>query len=137
MADLRAPTPSAAAELVIESQHQLEQRVETFRQRLTRAARYQLLMARQTLTQLAQHGAFARMSDLIGRRQQRLDELVFRLASAERRRLQEYRTRLDTASARVRARDLRRTLDVMRRDFEARSSTVRTACARRSTPSFR
>lgn len=127
VADLRAPTPSAAAELVIESQHQLEQRVETFRQRLARAARYQLLMARQTLTQLAQHGAFARMHDLIGRRQQRLDELVFRLASAERRRLQEYRTRLDTASARVRARDLRRTLDAMRRDLEARTSALASA----------
>jgi exodeoxyribonuclease VII large subunit len=127
VADLRAPTPSAAAELVIESQHQLEQRVETFRQRLARAARYQLLMSRQTLTQLAQHGAFARMHDLIGRRQQRLDELVFRLASAERRRLQEYRTRLDTASARVRARDLRRTLDAMRRDIEARMSALASA----------
>jgi exodeoxyribonuclease VII large subunit len=127
VADLRAPTPSAAAELVIESQHQLEQRVETFRQRLARAARYQLLMARQTLTQLAQHGAFARMHDLIGRRQQRLDELVFRLASAERRRLQEYRTRLDTASARLRARDLRRTLDAMRRDIEAHTSALASA----------
>jgi exodeoxyribonuclease VII large subunit len=127
VADLRAPTPSAAAELVIESQHQLEQRVETFRLRLARAARYQLLMARQTLTQLAQHGAFARMHDLIGRRQQRLDELVFRLASAERRRLQEYRTRLDTASARVRARDLRRTLEAMRRDLEAHTSALASA----------
>ncbi len=127
VADLRAPTPSAAAELVIESQHQLEQRVETFRQRLARAARYQLLMARQTLTQLAQHSAFARMHDLIGRRQQRLDELVFRLASAERRHLQEYRTRLDTASARVRARDLRRTLEAMRRDLEAHTSALASA----------
>ena len=127
VADLRAPTPSAAAELVIESQHQLEQRVETFRQRLARAARYQLLIARQTLTQLAQHGAFARMHDLIGRRQQRLDELVFRLASAERRHLQEYRTRLDTASARVRARDLRRTLEAMRRDIEAHTSALASA----------
>lgn len=127
VADLRAPTPSSAAELVIESQHQLEQSVATFRQRLARAARYQLLMARQTLTQLAHHGAFARMRELIGRRQQRLDELVFRLAAAERRHLQEYRRRLDTASARVRARDMRRTLDAMRRDIEARTSALASA----------
>jgi exodeoxyribonuclease VII large subunit len=135
VADLRAPTPSAAAELVIESQHQLEQRVETLRQRLARAARYQLLIAKQTLTQLAQHGAFARMHDLIGRRQQRLDELVFRMALAERRRLQEYRTRLETASARIRARDLRQTLDTMRRDIVTRTSALgsaaRSALARR------
>ncbi len=127
VADLRAPTPSAAAELVIESQHQLEQRVETLRQRLARAARYQLLMAKQTLTQLAQHGAFARMYDLIGRRQQRLDELLFRMASAERRRLQEYRRRLETASAQLRARDLRRTLDGMRRDIAAWTSALASA----------
>jgi exodeoxyribonuclease VII large subunit len=124
VADLRAPTPSAAAELVIESQHQLEQRVSTARQRLARAARYQLLIAKQTLTQLAQHGAFARMHDLIGRRQQRLDELVFRMASAERRRLQEYRTRLDAAALRVRARDMRLTLESMRRDIEGRTAVL-------------
>src|SRR5690242_14100562 len=46
VADLRAPTPSAAAELVIESQHQLDRQVSTLRQRLARAMRYQLLMAR-------------------------------------------------------------------------------------------
>jgi exodeoxyribonuclease VII large subunit len=127
VADLRAPTPSAAAELVIESQHQLEERVRTLRQRLARAARYQLLIARQTLTQLAQHGAFARMRELIGRRQQRLDELVFRLAGAERKRLQEYRSRLDVASARVRHHDLRRALAVMRRELVTRGSALASA----------
>ncbi len=127
VADLRAPTPSAAAELVIESQHELEQRVATLRQRLARAARYQLLMGKQALTQLAQHGAFARMHDLIGRRQQRLDELVFRLASAEGKRLQEYRSRLENAATRLRARDMRLTLAAMKRDLEGRSSALRSA----------
>src|ERR1700739_2694690 len=51
VADLRAPTPSAAAELVIESRHQLQERVAAFDQRLGRAARYRLLMARQVLTE--------------------------------------------------------------------------------------
>ena len=127
VADLRAPTPSAAAELVIESQQQLEERVRTLRQRLARAARYQVLIAKQTLTQLAQHGAFARMRDLIRRRQQRLDEMVFRLAAAERRRLQEYRTRLDVASARVRHHDIRRTLASMRRELGTRGSVLASA----------
>jgi exodeoxyribonuclease VII large subunit len=84
-------------------------------------------MARQTLAQLAHHGAFARMRDLIGRRQQRLDELVFRLAAAERRHLQDYRRRLDTAAARVRARDMRLTLEAMRRDIEARTAALASA----------
>ncbi len=119
VADLRAPTPSAAAELVIQSQNRLEEQVSGLRRRLQRAARYQLLMSRQRLTELAQHGAFVRMREAIGRRQQRLDELTHRLAEAHRRQLQRYRRRLDLASARVRAHDMRQRLSTMRRDLGA------------------
>src|SRR5256714_11096456 len=79
VADLRAPTPSAAAEMVIESKHQLADHLAHLRQRLARGARYRVLMAKQGLTELAQHGAFARMQDLIQRRAQRLAELRYRL----------------------------------------------------------
>ena len=127
VADLRAPTPSAAAELVIESQQQLEERVGGLRRRLARAARYQLLMTRQRLMQLAQHGAFARMRDLIGRRQQRLDELTYRLASGERQQLQGYRQRLEVASARLRLHDLRRVLGGMRREIESHTAALAAA----------
>src|SRR5437879_5570127 len=46
VADMRAPTPSAAAELVIESKHQLNERVAGLHIRLGRAIRYRLLTAR-------------------------------------------------------------------------------------------
>src|SRR5205823_3185732 len=52
VADLRAPTPSAAAELVIESRHRMEEQVGSLAQRLARATRYRLLVGRQTLTEL-------------------------------------------------------------------------------------
>ena len=119
VADLRAPTPSAAAELVIESAQRFEEHVTNLHTRLQRATRYQLLLLRQRLTQLAQHGAFARMQQALGRRSQRIDELVFRMAAAERGLLQAYRRRLDIASARVRAQDLRRVFGVMQRDLHA------------------
>src|SRR5579864_2035558 len=58
VADLRAPTPSAAAELVIRSRQEIEDHVAALRERLSRAMRYRLLIAKQTLTEAAQHGAF-------------------------------------------------------------------------------
>src|SRR4029077_19468218 len=49
VADLRAPTPSAAAELITGAQHRIAERVETLANRLERAARFQLMRARQKL----------------------------------------------------------------------------------------
>ena len=108
VADLRAPTPSAAAELVVRSKQELEEKVASTHLRLARAARYQVLRARQALTQLAQHGAFAGIRSLVQRRQQQLDDAVFRLAQAQRALLKNYRRRLDVGTARVRYYDLRR-----------------------------
>src|SRR5207344_92430 len=56
VADLRAPTPSAAAELVIRSRQEIEEQASALHERLSRAMRYRLLMGRQALTELAQHG---------------------------------------------------------------------------------
>src|SRR3954470_19204251 len=84
VADLRAPTPSAAAELVIESRHRLEEQVGALAQRLARATRYRLLMDRQTLTELAQHGAFARIRAMLAQRQQGGEGLTFDLVSQNR-----------------------------------------------------
>jgi exodeoxyribonuclease VII large subunit len=110
VADLRAPTPSAAAEMVIRSRQEIEEQAEGLRLRLARAVRYRLLMAKQTLTEAAQHGAFARMMDGINQRQQRLDDLNFRLEKAERRLIEQDRRRWERAAAAVRHYDVRRVL---------------------------
>jgi exodeoxyribonuclease VII large subunit len=119
VADLRAPTPSAAAELVIESKHQLAEHLSHLHQRLARAARYRLLMSKSQLSELAQHGAFARMEDVIKRRAQRLDDLVYRMAAIYQRQLREYHQRLDVAAARVRHFDFRRSLAITRTKMES------------------
>src|SRR5689334_14941613 len=75
VADLRAPTPSAAAELVIRSRQEIEDQLAGLRRRLEKAIRYRLLMGKQTLFDLARHGTFARVMDALHRRQQRLDDL--------------------------------------------------------------
>src|SRR5207237_10129514 len=82
VADLRAPTPSAAAELVIRSRQEIEEQAEGLRQRLARAVRYRLVIAKQTLMEAAQHGAFGRMMNGITQRQQQLDDLGLRLEHA-------------------------------------------------------
>lgn len=124
VADLRAPTPSAAAELVIRSRQEIEEQMEGLRARLAQAMRFHLLSARQSLTSLAQHGAFARMADLIYRREQRLDDLVHRLTQAERQNLEIQRRRFETLSAAVRHYDARRVLAGMKKDLTAQAAAL-------------
>ncbi len=120
VADLRAPTPSAAAELVIRSRQEVEEQAEGLRQRLARAMRYRILMGRQALTELAQHGAFGRMTDAINRRQQKLDDLKNRVDRAERQILEKQHRRLELAAAAVRHYDVRRMLAGIRKELDSR-----------------
>jgi exodeoxyribonuclease VII large subunit len=124
VADLRAPTPSAAAELVIRSRQEIEDQAEALRSRLARAVRYRLLMARQVLTKGAQHGAFARMMDGINRRQQRLDDLTYRLEKSQRKLIEQQRRRWERASAAVRHYDARRVLAGIRHDLAAQLTAI-------------
>jgi exodeoxyribonuclease VII large subunit len=124
VADLRAPTPSAAAELVIRSRQEVDEQLGGLQRRLEKAMRYHLLMARQNLTELAQHGAFARMMDLIHRREQRLDDLVNRLAHGQRDIFEKQRRRFELLSAAVRHYDVRRVLGGMKKDLAVRTTAI-------------
>lgn len=119
VADLRAPTPSAAAELVIRSRQEIEEQASTLHERLNRAMRYRLLMGRQALTQLSQHGAFARMMDLIRQRQQKLDDLTHRAELAERSLLVKSHRRWEVVSAAIRHYDLRLVLSGTRKELDS------------------
>jgi len=127
VADLRAATPSAAAELVIRSRVEVENQAEAVRKRLLRAMERRLLEARHALTERAQHGAFARMLDLIRQRQQKLDDLTYRLERGERQGLEQMRRRLEMASAAVRHYDLRRVLAGIRGGLEAATAAMAAA----------
>ena len=124
VADLRAPTPSAAAELVIRSRQEIEDHTAALYDRLNRAVRYRLLMGRQALTELAQHGAFARIMELIHQRQQTLDDLTHRMELAERQLLEQLRRRWETISAAVRHYDLRLVLSVMRKQIDGATAAL-------------
>jgi exodeoxyribonuclease VII large subunit len=124
VADLRAPTPSAAAELVIRSRQEIEDQANALHERLSRAMRYRLLMGRQALTELSQHGAFARMMELIRQRQQKLDDLTHRMEVAQRQLLQQAHRRWEAVAAAVRHYDLRLILSGMRRELASRTTSL-------------
>ena len=124
VADLRAPTPSAAAELVIRSREEIDENTTALHDRLVRAMRYRLLMGRQALTELSQHGAFARMMEVIRQRQQKLDDLAHRMELAERALLEKSRRQWETVSAAVRHYDVRLVLGGMRRELDGRTTAL-------------
>jgi len=126
VADLRAPTPSAAAELVIQSKQELADRLKMLRDRLRQAVNYRLLRAHNALARMTQHAAFVRMPDAIARRQQRVDDAVLRLEQAQRRNLGNLRRQHEALDARLRHQDMRVRLGAARRQLEQRTTELRT-----------
>jgi exodeoxyribonuclease VII large subunit len=127
VADLRAPTPSAAAELVIRSRQEIEGQAEDLYRRLDRAIRYRLLMARQELSERTQQGAFSRVMDGINRRQQRLDDAGFRLERTVRQLLERSYRRWEIASSSVRHYDARQRLAAIRQRLDTDTASLASA----------
>jgi exodeoxyribonuclease VII large subunit len=106
VADLRAPTPSSAAEMITAAQHRVEERVAALEGRMQRAIRYQMMLARQRYTRLSAAQVLDRVRDLAARRQQRLDELHRRMESAVLRHLRVPAARLAGIAARLERQNL-------------------------------
>ena len=123
VADLRAPTPSAAAELITEAQHKIAEHLASQLHRLERTARFQLLQARQRLSGLPISRAESRVSAVLYRLAQRLDEATGRLDSALAAQLRLFGNRIAVLAAAVLHHDPRRRLAHAREhlaDFRAR-----------------
>jgi exodeoxyribonuclease VII large subunit len=109
-ADLRAPTPSAAAELITEAQHKIAEHLANQSHRLDRAVRFQLLQARQRLTRLPVSRAESRVSTLLHRQAQRLDDLSFRQEAAVEDQLRQRQRQVADLAAAVLRHDPRQAL---------------------------
>src|SRR5262249_27399573 len=79
VADLRAPTPSAAAELVVRTREEILEQIETQRHRLIQRMRYRVAMDWSRVRQLGTDRPHSLLSRSIGRRLQQVDELEGRL----------------------------------------------------------
>ena len=137
VADLRAPTPSAAAEIVTAAQHRVEERLEALSRRAQRAIRYHLLDLRQRYARLSAEQVLARLRDAVLRRDQRIDDLRFRLEAAAERRFRAPSQRLAALTARLHRQDIRVRLARAQQRLAAANATLQRASnliiTRRST----
>ena len=97
VADVRAPTPSAAAELVVQEQEALVKKVGQLRRQLAGTMGLRLERARNRLMRAASSYVFQRPEELVRQRRQQADDLRMRLASAVVERTASTRRRLEGA----------------------------------------
>jgi len=114
VADVRASTPSAAAELVVQTRREFDKHVADLRETAESLMRYRLLELSRRVHELAGRRGFRRPLDLLRQRRQRADELTSRLALGLRSRLEFSRRRLTAAH-----------LCIARFDFRAKMAALR------------
>jgi len=107
VADMRASTPSAAAEIVVQTRREFDKHVNDLRTSLEGCMRYRLLELSRRVHELAGRRGFRRPLDLLRQQRQRADELTSRVAQGLRARLEHSRRRFTAAHLGVRSFDFR------------------------------
>ena len=106
-ADIRASTPSAAAEMVVRTRQEFDGHLCDLREKIAQLLRYRVLQASHKLRELDLHRAARRLEDVLRRRRQHTDNLAAQLAGALRGRLEALEERFETALSRLAAVDFR------------------------------
>jgi exodeoxyribonuclease VII large subunit len=124
-ADVRASTPSNAAEIVVRARQEFLAHIAGCEQQLVQQMRYRLLEWRSQVQELFAHPGFRRVQDMLHQSQQQLDEITARMAEFLQRRLHGARQRFLIAQTRIAAFDLRRRIPPLRSRLEQRESELR------------
>src|SRR5271167_4455948 len=130
VADLRAPTPSAAAEIVVKSREEFERHIAEHQRRLAHHMRYRLSQWRHRVRDLQTHRGFRQLELVLRNRRQQLDEMASSLAIGLRLRLAMARQRLTEANAHIASFDLRGRAAVLARRIEQQRGLLRAALER-------
>ncbi|MBV9759183.1 MAG: exodeoxyribonuclease VII large subunit [Acidobacteriaceae bacterium] len=107
VADYRAPTPSAAAEIVICTRESLLEQIAACRTKALQAIRYRLVACSRDLHQRGTERAAAVVHRAVARRAQRVDDWEYQLRQAAQRMLEAQRRRASELARRLQATDLR------------------------------
>src|SRR5216683_474804 len=124
VADVRASTPSAAAELVVQTRREFDKHIADLRETLSSMIRYRLLEMSRRVHELSARRGFRRPLDLLRQRRQRADEMTSRLALGLRARLEQSRKRFTAAHLRIASFDFRVKIAAFRMRLEKRSSEL-------------
>jgi exodeoxyribonuclease VII large subunit len=107
VADVRASTPSAAAELVVQTRREFDKHIADLRDTMASLIRHRLLKSASRVHELAGRRGFRRPLDLLRQQRQRADEMTSRLAQGLRARLEQSRKRFTAAHVRIVSFDFR------------------------------
>ena len=119
VADLRAPTPSAAAELVVPTRDELLDRVAAARTQSAQVLRYRLAMLERRLRQQGVDRALNALHRRVGRGMQRIDELEYHMRDRLRVAIGAHERRRRLLESRLQRFDVRPRLAADRRRWEA------------------
>jgi exodeoxyribonuclease VII large subunit len=121
VADVRASTPSAAAEIVVQTRREFDKHIARMLETLGEQIRYRILVRSRRVHELAGRRGFRRPLDLLRQQRQRADELTARVALGLKARLEQSRKRFTAAHLRIASFDFRVKLAALRLRLESRS----------------
>jgi exodeoxyribonuclease VII large subunit len=124
VADVRASTPSAAAELVVQTRREFDNHVSDLQADLASLMRYRLLDLSGRVHALRGRAGFRRPLDLLRQRRQRADDLTARVAQGLRARLDQSRKRFSVAQLMIVSFDFRMKIVALRLRLQTRSTDL-------------
>jgi exodeoxyribonuclease VII large subunit len=121
VADVRASTPSAAAELVVQTRREFDKHIVELRGALAEQMRYRVLVLSRRVHEFAGRRGFRRPLDLLRQQRQRADEMTARLARGLHASLEQSRKRFNAAHLRIVSFDFRMKIAALRLRLEKRA----------------